>query len=198
MPTAGSGLGEASPAPLAPMITFALEQRVRAALERATGSRRYPLVVGVVAFVLTLSMSVPFASVLVFAVLLRRERWRAITLWSAVGASVGGLALYLVFHHLGWNQLVAWYPDIAGSRSWRDATAWVTRYGAWALFLIAATPLPQTPALAFAAITRLPVLEVLVALLVGKLFKYGTYAWLVARFPEHFTRHLRSTSVSRL
>lgn len=180
------------------MITLALEHRVRATLERATGSRRYPFVVGVVAFVSTLSMSVPFASVLVFAVLLRRERWRAITLCSAVGASFGGLLLYLVFHHLGWNQLVAWYPEIAGSKSWRDATTWITRYGAWALFLIAATPLPQTPALAFAAITRLPAPEVLIALLTGKLIKYGVYAWLVARFPEHFARYLRSNSFARL
>jgi len=180
------------------MITFTLEQRVRAALERATGSRRYPLVVGIVAFVLTLSMSVPFASALVFAVLLRRERWRAITLCSALGASMGGLLLYLVFHHLGWNQLVAWYPDIAATRSWRDATAWVTNYGAWALLVIAASPLPQTPALAFAAITRLPVLEVLVALFTGKLVKYGVYAWLVARFPGHFARYLRSDSFSHL
>lgn len=179
------------------MITLALEHRVRAALERATGSRGYPFVVGIVAFVLTLSMSVPFASVLVFAVLLRRERWRAITLYSALGSSIGGLLLYLVFHHLGWNQLVAWYPDIAASRSWRDATTWVTRYGAWALFVIAATPLPQTPALAFAAITRLPVPEVLIALLTGKLIKYGVYAWLVARFPEHFKRYVRTNSLAR-
>jgi membrane protein YqaA with SNARE-associated domain len=180
------------------MITFALEQRVRAALEHATGSRRYPFVVGVAAFVLTLSMSVPFASALVPAVLLRRERWRAIALWSALGSSIGGLVLYLVFHHLGWNQLLAWYPDIAASKSWRDATLWVTRYGAWALFLIAASPLPQTPALAFSAITRLPVPEVLVALLTGKVIKYGVYAWLVARFPERFTRYLRSNSFARL
>lgn len=180
------------------MITLALEHRVREALERATGSRRYPFVVGVVAFVLTLSMSVPFASVLVFAVLLRRERWRAITLCSALGASLGGLLLYLVLHHLGWNPLVAWYPDIAASKSWQDATSWITRHGAWALFLIAATPLPQTPALAFAAITRLPVPEVLIALFTGKLLKYGIYAWLVARFPEHFAHHIRSSAFARL
>jgi membrane protein YqaA with SNARE-associated domain len=198
MPGAGCGLIEALRTSLPLMITFALEQRVRAALEHATGSRRYPLVVGGVALVLTLSMSVPFASALVLAVLLRRERWRAITLWSALGSSIGGLLLYLVFHHLGWNQLVEWYPDIAASKSWRDATQWVTRYGAWALFLIAASPLPQTPALAFAAITRLPVPEVLIALLAGKLIKYGVYAWLVTRFPERFTRYLPSNSFARL
>ena len=173
------------------LIRPRVERAARAALAQATGTRRYPPMVGVLALGLTLSMSVPFGSVLVLAVLLQRERWRAITLWSAVGASIGGLLLYLVFHHLGWNQLLVWYPDIAASRSWRDATEWLTRYGSWALFVIAASPLPQTPALAFAAITRLPVGEVLVALLLGKLFKYGVYAWLVARFPDHFARYVR-------
>lgn len=70
----------------------------------------------------------------------------------------------------------------------RSPTTWITRYGAWALFLIAATPLPRTPALAIAAITRLPLPEVLIAPLTGKLIKYGVYAWLVARFPEQFAR----------
>jgi membrane protein YqaA with SNARE-associated domain len=72
----------------------------------------------------------------------------------------------------------------------------VTRYGAWALLAIAASPLPQTPAVAFAAISRLPPLEVLLALLVGKLFKYGIYAWLIARFPGYFARYLRPDSLS--
>lgn len=132
------------------------------------------------------------------AVLLRRERWQAIAIWSVLGASIGGLVLYLVFHDLGWNQLVAWNPDLAASRPWRDATAWAARYGPWAPILIAATPLPQTPALAIATGPRLLVLEVLVALLVGKLSKNGAYAWWVTRFPERFTRYLRFNSFVRL
>jgi hypothetical protein len=43
MPSAGSGLIEyAAQAQSPPMITFALEQRVRAALSRATQTRRFP------------------------------------------------------------------------------------------------------------------------------------------------------------
>ncbi len=177
------------------MIALALEGRVRAAIGRALDTPRLPLVVGAVAFVLTLAMSVPFASVLVLVVFLQPQRWRAIAICSALGASLGGLALYLVFHHLGWNQLLAWYPDLAASNSWRDATTWVSTYGGWALFLIAASPLPQTPAIAFAAIARLPVAEVFAALLVGKLLKYSVYGWLVARFPERFARSLRPVSL---
>jgi membrane protein YqaA with SNARE-associated domain len=58
--------------------------------------------------------------------------------------------------------------------------------------------LPKTPALVFAAVTRLSVVEVLAALLGGKLIKYGTCAWLVARFPEHFKRYVRCNSFALL
>lgn len=179
------------------MIALALEERVRAAIGRASDTRRLPLVLAVVAFVLTLAMSVPFASVLVLAVFLQPRRWRTIAVYSALGASIGGLSLYLVFHHLGWNQLLSWYPDLAASNSWRDATRWVSAYGAWALLLIAVSPLPQTPALAFAAIARLPIAEVFLALLVGKVLKYSVYGWLVARFPERYARYFAPMSSPR-
>jgi len=180
------------------MIALALEERVRTAIGRSLDTRRLPLVVGAVAFTLTLAMSLPFASVLLLVVFLQPHRWRAIAISSALGASSGGLVLYLVFHHLGWNQLVAWYSDLATARSWRDATTWLGTYGGWALFVIAASPLPQTPAIAFAAIARLPVAEVLAALLAGKLLKYGVYGWLVARFPERLARYARTGSSTRL
>jgi membrane protein YqaA with SNARE-associated domain len=35
---------------------------------------------------------------------------------------------------------------------------------------------------------RLPLVEVWLAILLGKLLKYGLYAWLVARFPARFAR----------
>ena len=38
----------------------------------------------------------------------------------------------------------------------------------------------------FAAISRLPIGEVVLALWIGKLAKYLVYAWLASRFPERF------------
>ncbi len=157
-------------------------------VERGTTSYAYPTFVGLTALAFTISMSIPFGSVQAVAVLLDRRRWRAISLWSSVGSSVGAVAIYLAFHHWGWAQFVEAYPDTANSKGWQDATTWVSRYGAYALFVIAALPLPQTPALMFASIYRMPVLEVWLAILLGKLFKYGLYGGIVAKFPRHFSR----------
>jgi len=46
---------------------------MRIDLRRAILARAYPLMVGVIALVLTVSMTIPFASILIVAVLLRRD-----------------------------------------------------------------------------------------------------------------------------
>ena len=166
------------------MLRDALESGLMRTLLRRADSRVFPVIVGAVAVAATLSMSVPFATLLVTAVLMARRRWGEIAVWASLGAAVGATLLYLVFHHLGWARLFDAYPDVVRSSAWGDATRWLSAYGVMALLFIAATPLPLTPALMFAGISRLPITEVAVALWVGKLAKYLVYAWLASRFPE--------------
>jgi membrane protein YqaA with SNARE-associated domain len=169
-------------------VVTVVEMPMRVALLRAIPVRAYPLVIGFIALVLTVSMTIPFASILIGAVLLRRDRWKEIVVVSSLGSATGGLILYLSFHYLGWIQIAAAYPDLMQSKAWSDATRWVTAYGIWALLGIAAMPMPQTPALIFTAMSRLPISEVFLALFFGKLLKYGVYGWLAVEFPSWFER----------
>lgn len=167
-----------------PMLRINLESRLLQTLTRHADTRGFPLMVGGVAFAATVSMTVPFASVLVASVLLAPRRWRSLASWSSAGAAAGAMFLYLVFHYLGWSRVFESYPDLVRSTAWVDATRWLTQYGVSSLFVISALPVPLTPALAFAAISRLPVVEVVTALWAGKLLKYMVYAWLASRSPE--------------
>lgn len=151
-------------------------------------SLAYPLLVGAIALISTISMTIPFASILIIAVLLRRDRWKEIVLVSSLGSATGGLILYLAFHYLGWSSIAAYYPDLPQSKAWADAARWVSAYGTWAVLGFAASPLPQTPALIFTAVSRLPISEVFLALFIGKLLKYGVYGWLAVEFPSWFRR----------
>jgi membrane protein YqaA with SNARE-associated domain len=170
------------------VLRGALEPGLMRTLLRRADSRAFPVVVGAVAVAATLSMSVPFATLLVAAVLMAPRRWGAIAVWASLGAALGAALLYLAFHHLGWARLFAAYPDVVRSSAWADATRWLSVYGVTALLVIAATPLPLTPALMFAGISRLPIAEVVLALWIGKLAKYLVYAWLASRFPERALR----------
>ena len=150
-------------------------------------SRRW-VWVGLLAFGATLSMSIPFVPVLTVAVLLNPAHWRRIVLCAALGSASAALLLLLVFHHLGWNQIVAYFPQVETSPTWIDVSRWLAKYQLIALTGVAASPLPQTPALIFAAISAVPPVGVFLALVAGKILKYGVVAWLVARFPERFAR----------
>ena len=171
------------------MLSATLETGLIRTLTRRADHPAFPLIVAAVALAATLSMTVPFASLLVGAVLMAPRRWMPIAMWSSVGAALGGGMLYLAFHHLGWARLFDAYPDVVRSTAWVDATRWLTNFGVASLLLIAALPLPLTPALMFAAVSRLPMAEVLLALWLGKLLKYTIYAWLTATFPSWALRH---------
>ena len=171
------------------MFRAALETGLIRSLTRRADEPVFPVIMAAAAFAATLSITVPFAPLLSLAVLIVPGRWKSITIWSSLGAALGGGLLYLAFHHLGWAGLLSSYPDLVRSRAWSDATRWLSNYGVATLLIIAATPLPLTPALMVASISRLPVMEVFLALWLGKLVKYAAYAWLVSKFPSQVLRH---------
>jgi uncharacterized membrane protein YdjX (TVP38/TMEM64 family) len=113
---------------------------------------------------------------------------------AAMGGAIASLGLYLAFHRFGWNLLLALYPDLAGSQAWLQATDWLSKYGLLAIFGLMALPLPfpKLPMLAVAGIDRLPIADVFLAILFGKIIKYLTFAYLATRFPlalRFFTEH---------
>lgn len=134
----------------------------------------------------TISAAYPITAVVVSAALLMPARWRRIAAVSALGSALGATVLVLVFHHLGWAQLYAHFPELGNHPTWARIIDWVSGYGPPALFLIAVSPLPQTPALIFFGIARHDYLGVFIAMLAGKAIKYGLFAWAAARFPERF------------
>ena len=163
----------------------AITRKTIALLGRKAAGRSFPFLVGVCAFVVTITFSLPVELLVVIAILISPARWISIGFFAAVGSSIASVGIYLAFHHLGWNVLIEWYPDIGTSKFWTQSTAWLSQYGPFALFALMAVPLPvpKTPALAFVAIYRMPVYEIVLAIALGKLLKYTLYAYVVSRFP---------------
>lgn len=172
------------------MILHAVAHKAVAYLDRRAHVPWFPFLVGLCAFLVTITLTLPVELLVVISVLVSPARWIAIGLFAAVGSSLGSLGLYLAFHHLGWNLLIEWYPDIARSKLWAGSIRWLSEYGVVALFALMAVPLPipKTPALAFVAIYRMPIYEVILAIGLGKILKYTLYAYVVSRFPMYFVR----------
>lgn len=181
------------------MISHAVTHKVAAYLGRRANAPWFSLLIGLCAFLVTITLTLPVELLVVISVLISPTRWIAIGVFAASGSSLASLGLYLAFHHLGWNLLIEWYPDIANSKLWADSTRWLSEYGGLALFVLMAVPLPipKTPALAFVAIYRMPIYEVVLAIGLGKLLKYTLYAYVVSRFPRYFVHWYTATMPGR-
>ncbi|WP_018988285.1 hypothetical protein [Aromatoleum toluclasticum] len=172
------------------MLVARIEALLYRILRFAEAGHRLLLACIGLSFLGTLTAAWPVTAVVVPATLMAAGRWRAIAGVSALGSAIGATVLMLVFHHLGWTQLYERFPELATNSSWAQVVDWGRRYGTAALFLIAASPLPQTPALIFFGAVRPDYVGVFVAMLAGKLMKYGTFAWASSHFPERVGKSL--------
>lgn len=161
---------------------------LRRLLAVSAGHRYYPLVVALIAFGATVTFSFPFAAALIPAVLLAPKRWCSIGLLCGIASGCGGALLVEIFHHLGWEYILARYPELGQMAGWQWAIDWLQRYGLIALLLIAASPMPQTPALFFFAMNNPPILGVLLAIGFGKTIKYLSLSWFTAHYPGRYLR----------
>ncbi len=168
------------------MIVHATTHKIIGMILTQAERRSFVPLVGLAAFLSTLSMTVPVEWLVVVASLACRRRWIVSASIAAVGSAIASLGFYLAFHHFGWNILIERYPELAGSRAWLQATDWLSRYGLLAIFGLMAVPLPipKLPMLAVAGIYRMSIPDVFVAIVAGKIFKYLAYAYFTIRFPE--------------
>lgn len=167
-----------------------IEALIQTALRHSAAGHRLLLACLALSFAGTLTAAFPVTAVVVPATLLAPHRWRAITLACAIGAAFGATTLMTIFHHLGWTQLYERFPDLVSDPAWARVLDWTSRYGVVALFVIAVSPLPQTPALIFLGAAQHDYAGALIAMFAGKLIKYGAFAWTSSHFPEHVGRAL--------
>jgi membrane protein YqaA with SNARE-associated domain len=159
---------------------------LRYLLANSATHRYYPWVVAAIAFVATVTFSFPFAAVLIPAVLLGPRKWIIIGLLCGIASGCGAAVLVEIFHYMGREVVLSRYPQLIELQSWRWASDWLQNYGLIALLIIAASPVPQTPALFFCALAELPVPGVLIVVGIGKTAKYLFLAGATARYPAHF------------
>ncbi|WP_295754562.1 hypothetical protein [Undibacterium sp.] len=140
------------------------------------GHPAFPLLGGAMALAATATMSVPLVPVVCALVALHPPRWRAIVFWSVLGSAIGAVLLTFAFAELSLPWLDGKMPELMNSTHWKHLAGWVAQHGWWVLAGIAASPVSQTPALVLAAMLGMPLLDVFIAIALGKSAKYSLVA----------------------
>lgn len=146
----------------------------------------FPAIAAVVAFVATLSMTIPTAPLLTALVMLEPRRWLRIALWAVLGTSIAAALLVHVLGHFGGQFIAIKLPELAASAHWQHLLDWVSSHGWWSLAVAAALPIADTPVLILAAILGMPGLTVFLSMAAGKGLKYGLVSALTAKAVQNF------------
>ena len=135
----------------------------------------YPVLVALLALVSAGTGLYPYGPVLAAFVVFAPERWRSIYLAACLGSAAGSMILAHTVQIVGGHLIADYFPGLEHSGRWMRAEKWVLAYGAWGLAAIAALPLPQLPPLLILALAKTPTWLIGLAILAGKLLKYGFY-----------------------
>jgi membrane protein YqaA with SNARE-associated domain len=160
-----------------------LSQRL---IRQAASGHWFIAVCGTLALVCSLC-AFPVIPIIVSACLMSPRRWRSISFSIAFGCALGATILVTLFHFFGWALIYRYFPEFLNHPTWQNIQSWVSNYGAIGLLAIAASPLPEMPALIVLGVSKPDTAVIFLAVLTGKLIKYGFIAWLASRFPDRFT-----------
>ena len=164
----------------------ALETKLQVWLEYANRGHHLLGIASLLSFGGTISAAYPVTAVIVTAVMLAPRRWLILSLGCASGSALAGAVIMGISHMLGYNEIHTLFPNLISVDTWNEASRWIDDYGVLAIFGVGASPLPQMPLLIFFGIVDDRIIEAFLALLGGKILKYGIVAWITQHFPEKF------------
>ncbi len=148
-------------------------------LARAQRSRGYPIVVGLLAAISAATGLYPFGPVLAASIAIAPRRWREIYLASCFGATIGVLVFAGMVELYGVKAVESMFPGIEQRTDWLRYNRWISSYGWIAMLAFAALPIPQMPVLLLSAMSQISLAKIAIAVLTGKLIKYGIYVMVI-------------------
>jgi membrane protein YqaA with SNARE-associated domain len=159
-------------------------ERLLHVLHAYVQKRWYPPLLGLLAAVDHFVIVIPTDGLLITAILAAPRRWLAFFAWLTLGSVAGGALLAGLIQVYG-TPLLEWIsPGIHLTSYWQLTDGWIERFGLWVLFVVAALPVFQHPAIAITALAELPLSQMTLAMLAGRLVKYGAFSWLASHAPR--------------
>lgn len=148
----------------------------------------YPPLIAALAALDNLIVVIPTDGILISSSMLTPKRWPLLAFAISFGSTVGALLLagLVEFHGLPW--ILEIYPGVDQTWTWSVTNEFFDRYGLLLVFVVAATPLMQQPAVILASLAGTPLFELGVVVFVGRFLKYLLMAYAGARAPQLLSR----------
>ncbi len=158
-------------------------------LQRQIDKPWYPVLLAAAGFIDVWVIVLPTDGLVIASILSNPRKWRILATAFTIGSTLGGMSVALLASHFGLGLIESAFPGFIGTSFWLTTESWLASLGLWAVFLIAASPLSQQPAIALASMAGHSVLSIFLALLIGRALKYYSLGYLCKWAPNR-VRHL--------
>ncbi|MEO5666566.1 MAG: hypothetical protein ABIR96_00765, partial [Bdellovibrionota bacterium] len=153
-------------------------------LERYADRPWYPFVLAGLTFIDFFIVIIPSDGIVFAAAAARPKKWAVVAFSMTLGSLMGGLVLAALGKHFG-EPFIDWLaPGLLNSKSWHTSELWFEKWGFWAVFTVAASPLAQQPSILLAALADMSLFWIGLALGTGRSVKFFGYAWVASHAPR--------------
>lgn len=131
---------------------------------------------------------VPTDGILISSSMLNPRKWFYYAVFIAVGSTIGAVALSYVVGAHGLPWILELFPAINQTRSWELTSEFFEKYGLLVVFVVAATPFIQQPAIILATLAHTPYFKLAIVVFVGRLIKYMVMSYIASHAPRLLTK----------
>lgn len=157
-------------------------------LQRFSARAWYPELVGALGGLDLWIIVVPIDGIVISSVLLQPRRWMRFVFSVSILSTLGAFTLAYAVVALGLPFVEGSWPSLLQSSLWLWTQNSFLEYGILIVFLSAAMPIAQQPALCIAALAHTPLPELTLAYLLGRICKYSIICYIAAKLPHRLSR----------
>ena len=148
----------------------------------------YPPLIGLLAALDNLILIIPNDGILISSAMLTPKRWFVLALTVAIGSTVGALGLAAIVELLGLPWLLEFFPALLDSTTWKLTEEFFHQYGLIVVFVVAATPIMQQPAVILASLAETSLIQLCAVIFVGRFIKFLIMAYVGSHAPQLLNR----------
>lgn len=132
----------------------------------------------------TFLIVIPTDGILISSSMLKPPKWFFFGIFVAVGSAIGALTLAYIVNEYGIQVVEKLFPHIQSSSGWLRAQNFFDQYGIWLLFAVSCTPFTQQPAIILTVLGGVPLLQIFLVALAGRVFKFLLMAYVGSHAPH--------------
>lgn len=144
----------------------------------------YPPLVAALAFLDNFVVVIPTDGLLISSSILKPKKWWLFSACIAIGSTLGAAAFAFLVQHYGLPWLLEFFPDLQQSHTWQITESFFQQYGLIVVFIVAASPFFQQPALVLASLSHAPLTTITLVVFAGRMGKFLLLGYLASHAPK--------------